>query len=103
MSKPACYSCVRHGQEAHLHVLPSILDFLWRKLFFDFPSFHGLLPLGLALFDCGLFFIQPVLLLFSAVLHFLPYHSVIPTVMLFDPSLLGLFGSDAYSSLNDSL
>ena len=35
--------------------------------------------------------------------HFLPYHSIIPAVMLFDPSLLGLFGPAAYSSLNDSI
>ena len=33
--------------------------------------------------------------------HFLPYHSIIPAVMLFDPSLLGLFRLAAYSSLND--
>ena len=45
--KPAYCSCVRHGQEARLHVLSSILDFLWRELFSYFPSFHGLLPLGL--------------------------------------------------------
>ena len=36
-------------------------------------------------------------------LPFLPYHSVIPAVMLFDSSLLGLFGPVAYSSLNDSI
>ena len=35
--------------------------------------------------------------------HVLPYHSIIPAVMLFDPSLLGLFGPAAYSSLNDSI
>ena len=35
--------------------------------------------------------------------HFLPFHSAIPTVMLFDPSLLSLFGPTAYSSLNDSI
>ena len=65
---------------------------------------YGLLPLwGWALFDCGLFFLQPTILLLSVVLHFLPYHSVISAVMLFDPSLLGLFGSVAYSSLNDSV
>ena len=65
---------------------------------------YGLLPLwGLALFDSGFFFLQPTLLLLSAVLHFLLHYSAIPAVMLFDPSLLGLFRSVAYSSLNDSV
>ena len=35
--------------------------------------------------------------------HFLPYRFAIPTVMLFDLSLLGLFGPSSYSSLNDSI
>ena len=35
--------------------------------------------------------------------HFLPFHSTIHTVMLFDLSLLGFFGPAAYSSLNDSV
>ena len=53
--------------------------------------------------DCGLFFLQPTLLLLpQSYHHFLLYHSIIPAVMLFDPSLLGLFGPAAYSSLNDS-
>ena len=34
-------------------------------------------------------------------LRFLPHCSAIPTVVLFDPSLLGLFGLVAHSSLND--
>ena len=55
------------------------------------------------MFDYGLSFIQPVLLLFFAVLHFVPYHSATPAVMLFDPSLLGLFGSAAHSPLSDSM
>ena len=50
-----------------------------------------------------LFLIQPILLLFSTVLHFLPYNSATPDVMLFDPSLLGLFRSAAHSPLNDSM
>ena len=58
---------------------------------------------GRALLDCGLFFLQPTLLLLpQSYHHFLLYHSIIPAVMLFDPSLLGLFGPAAYSSLNDS-
>ena len=35
--------------------------------------------------------------------HFLLYHSSIPAVALFDPSLLGLFGPATYSSLNDTM
>jgi len=35
--------------------------------------------------------------------HFLPYHSTILAVMLFNPSLLGLFRPSAYSFLNDSI
>ena len=35
--------------------------------------------------------------------HFLLFHSAIPVVMLFDTSLLGLFGLAAYSFLNDSV
>ena len=31
----------------------------------------------------------------------MPFHSAIPAVMLFDPSLLGLFVPAAYFSLND--
>ena len=58
---------------------------------------------GRDLLDCGLFFLQPTLLLLpQSYHHFLSYHSIIPAVMLFDPSLLGLFGPAAYSSLNDS-
>ena len=42
-------------------------------------------------------------LLFSAVLHFLRHYSIIPAMVLFDPSLLGFFGPATYSSLNDSV
>ena len=45
--KHAYCSCVCHGHKARLHILPSILDFLCHELFFDFPSFYGLLPLRL--------------------------------------------------------
>ena len=55
------------------------------------------------MFNCGFFFLQPTLLLLSTILHFFSYHSTIPTMMLFDPSLLGLFGSATYFSLNDSI
>ena len=46
-------------------------------------------------------FSQPILLRLSVVLHFLLHYSAIPNVMLFEPSLLGLFESATYSSLND--
>ena len=35
--------------------------------------------------------------------HLLPFHFAILAMILFDPSLLGLFGLAAYSSLNDSI
>ena len=51
----------------------------------------------------GFFLLLTLLLLLWSCSHFLPCHFAIPAVMLFDPSLLGLFGSAAYSSLNDSI
>ena len=56
--------------------------------------------MGWALSDGGLFLLSAY--------PFDPFCSfaiptAIPTVMLFDPSLLGLFGPTAYSSLNDSI
>ena len=68
---------------------------------------HSLWPTlfrGWALLVCGfssfsLFFCS----FLQSCYHFLPYHSAIPAVSLFDPSLLGLFGPVAYSSLNDSM
>ena len=56
---------------------------------------------GWALFDCGLFLLQPTLL--QSCYHFLLYYSTIPAVMSFDPHLLGFFGPAACSSLNDSV
>ena len=59
---------------------------------------------GWALLDYGLFFLLlTLLLLLRSCSHFLQYHFAILAVMLFDPSLLGLFGPAAYSSLNDSI
>ena len=52
---------------------------------------------GRALFNCGLLLLQPVLLFLPTIL--LPF----PAVMLFNPSLLGLFGPTACSFLNDSV
>ena len=44
---------------------------------------------------------SPLSYSFLQSLHFLSYRSTIPAVVLFDPSLLDLFGLVAYSSLND--
>ena len=45
--KPAYCSCIRRGLEACLHILLSILDFLWRELFSDFSLwFAPLMGLG---------------------------------------------------------
>ena len=97
-------SCVCHGLKAHLCILPIILDLLWRELFFNFPSFISLLfsragpclIMGFPLFNP--FFAPSVVLL-----PFLPYHSTVPTMVLFDPCLLGLFGPTVCSFLNDSI
>ena len=84
-------SCVCHGLEVHLCILPLIVDLLWRELFFGFPFFIGLLLsrarpcliVGFSLFS--------PLFAHSIILQpFLPCHSVIPAVV-FDPCLLGLF------------
>ena len=85
-------SCICHGLEVHLCILPLILDLLWHELFSNFPFFIGLLLsrvgpcliVGFPLFST--FFAPSVILL-----PFLPYHSTIPIVVLFDPCLLGLF------------
>ena len=45
-----------------------IFDFLWHELFSDFPFLWLASLRGWALFDCGLFLLQPTLLLLSAVL-----------------------------------
>ena len=98
------YSCVCHGLEVHLCILPLILDLLWRELFSNFPFFIGLLLsrvgpcliMGFPLFSP--FFTPSVILL-----PFLPYHPAIPTVVLFGLCLLASFGPAACSSLNDSI
>ena len=72
---------------------------------FWFPILYGLLLLGARL--CLIVGFSSFSLLFCSFLqscyHFLPYHFAIPVVMLFDLSLLGLFGPATYSSLNDSV
>ena len=87
------------GSFAHSAVHPWL--FIASSCFLISHPFMACFLWGWALFDYGLSFIQPVLLLFFAVLYFLPYHSVIPAVMSYDPSLLGFFGPTACSSLND--
>ena len=90
--KFVCCSCVCHGLEAHLYILPLILDLLWRELFSNFPFFTSLLLskaglcliMGFPLF--GPFFAYSVILL-----PFLSYHSAIPIVVFFNPCFLGLF------------
>ena len=102
--KFVCYSCVCHGLKAHLCILPLILDLLWRELFYNLSFFIGLLLskarsyLIMGFSPFSLFFTSSVVLL-----PFLPYHSAIPVVVLFNPCLLGLFGPAAYSSPNDSM
>ena len=89
------------GSSAHSAVHPWL--FIASSYFLISHPFMACSLWGWALFDYGLSFIQPVLVLFFAVLYFLPYHSVIPAVMSYDPSLLGFFGPTACSSLNDSV
>lgn len=90
------------GSSAHPATHPWLL-MAWA--FFWFPILYGLLPLGVGL--CLIVGFSSFSLFFCSFLqscyHFLPYHSTIPAVMLFDPSLLGFFGLAAYSSLNDSI
>ena len=85
-------SCIYHGLEIHLCILPFILDLLWRELFFDSPFFIGLLLsragpcliLGFPLFS-------PFFAPFVILLPFLSYLIAVPTVVLFDLCLLSLY------------
>ena len=90
--KLVCCSCVCHGLEVHLCILLLILDLLWRELFSNFPFFIGLLlsRVGPCLI-MGFPFFSPFFTSFVILLPFLPCHSAIPTVVLFNPYLLGLF------------
>ena len=103
--KSACCSCVHHALEARLHILLSILNFLWCELFSDFSFFYGLLLLGAGLcLIVGFSFFNPLFHSFlKSYYHFLLHYSAIPTMISFDPSLLGFFGPAAYSSLDDSI
>ena len=100
--KSACCSCVCRGLEACLHILLPILGFLWHDPFSSFSFFKAcsLSGLGLCL-AVGFSSFSLVFALFLQSLCALPYSFAIPVVVLFDPSLLGLFGLVAYSSLDD--
>ena len=100
------FACVQNlpakGSSAHSVAHPWLL-MAWAT--FWFLILYGPLPLraGLCLIVGFSSFSLPFCSFIQSCYHFLPYHSVIPTVMLFDPSLLGLFGPAVYSSLNDSI
>ena len=102
--KSVCYSCIRRGLETCLHILPPILAFLWHEPFSGFSFFRAcsLRTLGFCLI-MGFSSFSPFSCSFLQSLHFLQYRSDILVVVLFDPSLLGLFRLIAYSSLNDSI
>ena len=97
--------CVCRGLEAHLHILPPILNFLWRELFSDFSFFMAcsLQALGFA----WLLALLPSAHSFTPFcrLATISYRTTLPFLLwcLFNPSQLGLFGPAAYSSLNDSI
>ena len=60
--KLVCYSCVCHGLEVHLCILPLILDLLWRELSSNFPFFIGLLLSRARPFlDCRFSPLEPIL------------------------------------------
>ena len=71
--------------------------------FFRFAILYDLLLLGVEpCWIIGLPSPRPILCSLSGIVSiFLSYHSAIPTVMLFDSILLGLFGSAVYFPPND--
>ena len=90
--KFVCCSCVYHGLEARLCVLLLILELLWRESISWSFILYGLLHLRVG--PClimGFSLLNPLFAHSVELLAFLPYHSVIPTMVLFDPCLLGLF------------
>ena len=89
------------GLSAHSATHPWLL-MAWAIIWL--PILYGLFLLGVGLcLIVGFSSFNPLFCSFlQSCYHFLPYCSVIPTVMLFDPSLRGLFGLAAYSSPNDS-
>ena len=89
------------GLSAHSAAHPWLL-MAWAIIWL--PILYGLFLLGVGLcLIVGFSSFSPFFCSFlQSCYHFLPYCSAIPTVMLFDPSLRGLFGLAAYSSPNDS-
>ena len=89
--KLVCYSCVCHGLEVRLRILPLILDLLWCELFWS-SILYGLLPPRAGPFlIVGFLPFSPLFAPFVGLPVFLPCHFVIPVAALFDPCLLGLF------------
>ena len=89
------------GSSVHSAAHPYLL---WCELLSDLSFFSGLLlsrarPCLIVGFSPFSPFFAPSLVLLS----FLPYHSTILAMVLFDPCLLGLFEPATYSSLNDSI
>ena len=87
-----------------MHILPPILGFLWREPFSGFSFFRArsLRGLGFCMI-VGFSSFSPFSCSFLQSLHFLSYRFAIPAMVLFDLSLLGLFGLAACSFLNDSV
>ena len=85
-------SCICRGLEVHLCILPLILNLIWHELFSNFPFFIGLLlsRAGPCLI-VGFSLFSPLFAPSVILLPFLPCHFAIPTVVLFDRCLLGLF------------
>ena len=84
--KLICCSCVCHGLEVHLRILPFILYLLWHELFSDPPFFMVCLPQGLSL--SWLWAFLPFSTLFAPSFGlpvFLSCNSVVPATALFDP------------------
>ena len=83
------YVCL--GLKAHTCILLLILDLLWHELFSDFPFFIGLFLSRVRLcLIVGFHLFSPSSAPSVVLLPFLPYHSTIPVVVLFNLCLLGL-------------
>ena len=94
-------SYVCHGLEARQCILLLILNLLWHELFSDFSFLMACLSQGMDFvwlwdFLSSAYSFAPSVVL----LPFLSCFFTIPVVVLFDPSLLGLFKPTACSSLN---
>ena len=84
--------CIFYGLEACLCVLLLILDLLWHELVSWSFILYGLHPSRAKPYlIVGFSLLNPLFNLSVNLLAFLPCHSVIPAVVLFDPCLLDLF------------